>query len=383
MIAVVVDTNAVHGDPWLTSSPGTRLLDLAAGGACAVIYPQVVVDELLRQRREAARNAHTQAAKGVSDMAKAGVDVSATSVDLEASFNKIEADLAAAFDALLARDGVSAEPLPAVPITDLLSRDLLRRRPFIEIELKQKPASVGFRDTLIWETVLAVMDPVRGYEKVLFVTADKGFLSDDSLALHEDLIEDLRARALGDDRAVSIKNIPHAVGEVEAAAAQANLITLATNALYELVGKDITEQMVYGGDYALPDFVDFDVPFPESAYISEIDQISEFTFVQAGDVVTATAEAVIYIEGAVFKSDWFMDDTESVQIHGELNKHYFEASSEATVQVVVELDASEESPTVTGIILRENADEADAAELAPSASDEEGEPENGGPSDQA
>ncbi len=353
MLVVVLDTNAVHSDPWLASPPGKKLLDLAASGSCVVVYPQVVIDELLRQRREAADRAHSEAAKGVGDMAKSGVDVRQTIADLEASFAGIGADLLSAFGAVLKRDNVTAEPVPDVAATEILKRDLARRRPFIEIDFKQKPASVGFRDTLIWETVLAIL--ARDNErKILFVTADKGFLSVDSKTLHQHLLEDLDERGIGRNRVGSVKNVPHAIAEVEAAD-HAALVTAATDALYELADREISQQMGYGGDYDYPDFVKFEVPAMEGGSISYIDQTTEFEFArQPGSVaVTATADALIYIEGPVFKGDWFIDGGESMSLSGELNDHYFEASSEIAVRVVVELDTSGDSPQALSIQLED------------------------------
>lgn len=368
MIAVVLDTNSVHSDPWLTSDPGKKLLDHAAAGSCVVVYPQVVIDELLRQRREAARHAYDQAARGINDMGKAGIDVTQTSSGLEANFEKIGSDLESAFDALLGRDGVISEPVPHVPLEDIIKRDLARRRPFKEVELGQKYASVGFRDTVIWETVRAVLDPDRGYDRVLFVTADKGFLSDDSKSLHQDLLDDLDERGVDRNRVVSVKNVPHANSETEEEAARASLVTAATNALYSLVGEDISMQLVYGGDYDYPDFVKFETPAMESGSISSIDQTSKFELSTAGDTATATANALLYLEGAVFKGDWFWDERETMSISGELNDHYLEASSEVEVRVVVEIDTSEPSPRVVSIVLEDKSDdlvEEDLYEASP------------------
>ena len=352
MLAVVLDTNALHSDPWLAGAPGKKLLELAARGSCVVVFPQVVIDELRRQRRESANRAHEQAASGVGDMAKAGVDVTQTAAHLKASFEKIDTDLDAAFAAVLNRDNVAAAPVPDVPATEILRRDLTRRRPFMEVEVKQKLASVGLRDTLIWETVLAVLEQADDYEKVLFVTADKGFLSDDSKSLHQDLLNDLDERDIDRNRTGSAKNVPNAIAEVEAAIAA--LVTAATEALYELVDRDISLQQVYGGDYDYPDFVQFHVPAMETCSITYIDQTTEFEFAEdkAAGTVTATANALIYIEGAVFKGDWFTDGGESMTLSGELNDHYFEASSEVSVRVVVELDTSGGSPEVLSIVLQ-------------------------------
>jgi hypothetical protein len=352
MFTVVLDSNAIHSDPWLTSIPGKKLIQLAEDAACVVLYPQVVIDELRRQRREAAERAHAQAAKAVDDMAKAGVDVSVTVVDLKASFDKITADIDAAFDAVLAKKNIAAAPVPTVTVPDLFGRDLARRRPFMEIEVQQKKKSVGFRDVLIWETVLASLSPQSGHEKLLFVTADKGFLSEDSKALHQDLLQDLDDRGVARDRVVSVKNIPHAIAEVEAAAAYAALVKAATDGLYALVDQDISIQTVYGGDDGYPDFVKFTMPPVESGFISYIDQTTEFAFVEKGEIVTGTAEALLTIEGALYKADWYMD-AESVTIQGELNDHYFETSSEVEVLVVVEIKASGDTAEVVSISLED------------------------------
>jgi len=352
MFTVVLDSNAIHSDPWLTSPPGKKLVQLAKDGSCVVLYPQVVIDELRRQRCKAAESAHDQAAKGLSDMAKAGVDVNQTAVHLKASFDKITTDIDAAFVAVLAQNNLAAEPVPAVPVADLLRRDLARRRPFMEIEVQQKKKSVGFRDVLIWETVLALLSPQSGHEKLLFVTADKGFLSEDSKALHQDLLQDLDDRSVGRDRVVSVKNILHAIAEVETAAAHAALVTAATDGLYALVDQEISMQMVYGGDYDYPDFVKFTMPAVESGSISYIDQTSEFEFVKQGEIVIGTAEALLTIEGSIFKADWYMDP-ESARIQGELNDHYFETSSEVEVRVIVEIDASGGNAEVVSITLED------------------------------
>jgi len=364
MFTIVLDSNAIHSDPWLTSIPGKKLIQMAEDGACVVVYPQVVVGELRRQRREAAERAYDQAAKGVGDMAKAGVDVSKTALDLTASFGMITINIDAAFDAVLAKGNIVAVPVPAVTVADLLERDLARRRPFMEIEVQQKKKSVGFRDVLIWETVLALLVPDSGHDRLMFVTADKGFLSDDSKALHEDLLQDLDDRSIARDRIVSVKNIPHAIAEVEADA-HAALVTTATDALYSLVDKDISLHMVYGGDYDYPDFVKFTMPAVESGFISYIDQATEFEFIKRGEVVIGTSEAFLTIEGAVYKGDW---DTESVTIQGELNDHYFETSSEVEVRVLVEIDASGDKAELVSIVLLDPLD--NASELDGSASEE-------------
>ena len=73
-------------------------------------------------------------------------------------------------------------PIPPVTIENLIERDLNRRKPF-------KENGVGFRDALIWETILTLT--VRdGCEGIVFITKNiKDFSTKD--VLHPDLIQDI------------------------------------------------------------------------------------------------------------------------------------------------------------------------------------------------
>ncbi len=62
MLLVVIDSNSLFRDPWMTGGAAGALVELAASGACQIIYPQVVMDELRRQSIESARKAHETAA---------------------------------------------------------------------------------------------------------------------------------------------------------------------------------------------------------------------------------------------------------------------------------------------------------------------------------
>lgn len=396
MIAVVVDTNVIHRDPWLTGGPGQELLRLAAEGKCVVVYPQVVIEELSRQRVERARLAHTSAADGLAEIGGAGVDVAETEIALASVLQRIESDIDSAFADLMNRPGVVAAPVPQVAAEDLLRRDLDRRRPFLEIDHgKDKKRSTGFRDVLIWETVLELARSDSQYESILFVTADNGFIDAESRTLHPELVEDLTSSHLRADLVDRVDSIPLASAKVESTAAmtakQANLdspsvapeealaiavdelrgplpgklelVTAATTALYALENEEVSLQMVYGGDYDYPEFMKFTMPAMESGMIVAIDQTSDFTFEESplsADILVATANAILTIEGAVYKGDWFGGDADEVQVMGELNDHYFESTSEVAVRAVVELDIEGGGVTVSRIVLEDDRPQADS-----------------------
>lgn len=239
------------------------------------------------------------------------------------------------------------EAVPSDITARLVERDLARRRPFLEVG--SEPWSAGFRDAVIWETVLVVLSRLQANEKLILVTADKGFLSDGGSSLHQDLLDDLDARKIAHDRIINAQTTFRAQTEVEslvaAAAAEATkrveLVRVATDALYELDGQDISLQMVYGGDYDYPDFVKFQVPPMESQMIVAIDQNTEYRFEdQVDGIIKGSAEVLLSIEGATFKGDYLVEDEGVLELLGELNNHYFETGAAVEARAVVEIDVS-------------------------------------------
>ncbi|MGK0741851.1 PIN domain-containing protein [Leucobacter sp. Z1108] len=356
MIAVVPDTNAVFKDPWLASPAGRRLKDLAAAGDCEIVFPEVVVLELSRRQHENVEEVSQDARVLVDKLSHHGTPMEEVSQQLGAAFAALLPKVETNFDALFDGPGLRREPVPADATHRLVLRDLARRRPFKEVG-SDPVVSVGFRDAAIWETVLALLDPGRGYERVIFVAADRGFLDDSGNSLHGDLQGDLAELGIDASRLAHVRNVWHSATQVEKiveataeAAADAHLITVATNAVLALESENISMQMVYGGDYAYPDFVQFSVPF-EDATIDAIDQVTEFTLTEDADTVTATAEILLSISGFVAKSDWYMEDGEIADWVEDWNEHYFHASSEVTVIATVTIDAGESAPVAIEVIL--------------------------------
>lgn len=349
MTLVVIDTNAVHRDPWLKNAPGTALLGLADSGECVLVFPQVVIDELRRQQHDWVESNRVDVTKLVDKMRGNPVDVDATIASLTQSITDLRAQVESSFDTLLARTGIEVVPVPADVTARLVERDLARRRPFLEVG--SEPWSAGLRDAVIWETVLVVLDRLPVDEKLILVTADKGFLADAGSSLHQDLLDDLDAQGIAHDQIISVQTTFRAQTEVESLAAaaaaaaeaakRAELVRVATDALYGLDGQDISLQMVHGGDYDLPDFVKFQVPPMESQMIVAIDQNTEFTFEDALDgIIKGSAEILLSIEGATFKGDYFVEDEGALELLGELNNHYFETGAAVDARAVVEIDTS-------------------------------------------
>lgn len=344
MIAVVIDTNAVHSHPWLKNEPGTALLDLADQGKCELVFPQVVLDELRRQQHDWVESRRREVKQLVGKLRGNPVNVDATIDSLEQSITDLGSQVESSFDDLLSRTGVETEPVPTDVTARLVTRDLARQRPFLEVGSDNW--STGFRDAVIWETILDVLSRLSADAKLIFVTADKGFLSEDKKELHPELLADLDAREIARHRITNVKTTFQAKSQVESlfaataeAAVHADLVRIATDALYALNGQNISQQTVYGGDYNYPDFVKFQVPPMESQEIVAIDQITEFIFEDAIDgTINGSAAVGLSIEGATFKGDYLVESEGILELIGELNNHYFETVATVEARAVVEIE---------------------------------------------
>jgi hypothetical protein len=391
MITVVLDSNALYGARWLTTVAGKNLIQLAAAGSCQVTLPQVVLDELERQYREALTTQRDEAKTALSE-----VSLLVNIDDISAKFDQLLDEVGTDRDGLLARAGICAAPVPENITRDLVTRDLQRRRPLIETEHAKKKKSLGFRDAVIWETLLDTVASDDSEDTIFFVTKDAGFLTKNvsEQKLHVDLVGDLDDRGIVRDRVVVIDTLGNvveavntAVAEAEAAAAEAKaaanppdeaghhlasllrvyavdaahraeLVRVATGALEALVGKEITNEVGYGGDYQPPDFVQFDYPRAmESAMIVAIDLESDLSFdPPKGNIVNARADVVLSIEGNTYKADYFADGDGEVELVGELNDHYFETSTSVRAHAVIGIDI-EGGPghfDITDIVLEDN-----------------------------
>ncbi len=175
-ILVILDSNALNDDPkWQRPSAG-KLLALARRRLVSVAVPQVVLMELERQRVTTIANKLDQLKaaprKIEAALAELGItaeDASMTVPDLPALTPKeLLAKYKAQVEVLLSSSGVDVLPIPTVAHEVMLERDLSRRKPF---ELTGR----GYRDALIWESVLARYRDTGVDAEVYFVTNDNDF----------------------------------------------------------------------------------------------------------------------------------------------------------------------------------------------------------------
>jgi PIN domain len=208
-LRVVFDTNILQSEGWALSSTHMVVLEHEAkDGALALYVPEVV-------RLELEFHGVATAAEGVGQYRNL-----VRSLSQLGAADDLQTDVRLAADAYPARlsqrlEELHAEilPLPSVSHEQVLKRAIAGRRPF--------KGGRGYKDTLIWLTVLALIDRVG--PPVVLITNDDDFLEGHDVArdLHEDLEraghprDAVRVhRSVGEFVAKEIPRVRHVIAEM-------------------------------------------------------------------------------------------------------------------------------------------------------------------------
>lgn len=180
---VVLDTNILVSDFMLQGTEFRTLFSESPGLGYALCIPQVVVDETVNKFSEEMERLYKEARRlGVLGMIFP--EVSATTItSAEAAREAYQTYL----DRLLQREGMQIVGYPSVSHKDLVDRALARRKPFRGTD------TGGYRDALIWQTVLELAEE----DDVCLITNNvKDFADQGGKELHQDLKADIGLRHL-------------------------------------------------------------------------------------------------------------------------------------------------------------------------------------------
>lgn len=179
---IVIDTNAFYEDLRLKKS-----FDLLFRNIENIHFslrtPELVVQEVVniyREQRQSHLSKMPSHAKELKLLTSLDINIAIQEENLANDLLEYEGYLRGK---LLSNGEIV--PLPNVTVQSIIDRDLARRRPF-------KENGVGFRDTLIWETILELVIR-QEYDGLVFITNNtKDFV--EGRGLHSDLIEDLESK---------------------------------------------------------------------------------------------------------------------------------------------------------------------------------------------
>jgi hypothetical protein len=204
---VYLDTSIFPTDFGLRNSDLRALLTGSEQLSAQVVLPAVVVEELVAHYREALEADWAAVQAGASGLNRnlkfAGLNWDVPSLDIAASTTSFREHLRQQ----LADLRVEIAPFPAVPHQAFIERDLARRLPFRKIfkeaadgKQRRSLGTVGYRDALIWETVLADARLASPDVRIVLVTTNTSDFADGDDTLHPHLVHDLEEHALQPDR---------------------------------------------------------------------------------------------------------------------------------------------------------------------------------------
>jgi predicted nucleic acid-binding protein len=196
MMLVVLDTNIIVGDFHLSGTAARVFLQQLPRSSHALHMPQIVIDEVVNKYRsewEQLRRNTEKPRKETAKRVQLPIEPMITPAQVDQRVDEYRTELRNR----LASVSATVVPYPKTPHDKLARREMERKRPFSE-------TGAGYRDSLIWETVLEILD---GTEQVVaLITADKDF-ADKNGQLYPELLDDLTARGIRHDRVRVFKSL--------------------------------------------------------------------------------------------------------------------------------------------------------------------------------
>jgi hypothetical protein len=184
-VLVVVDTSVIVGEGWWFDSPSFRVLMAECRkGNHSLAVPEIVVLEAVEKFRDEAYAAREALRKALRTTNTLGIYKSAplpTDEVLAERVTHYEKHLRA----VVASVGTIL-PIPTVLHAEVVARALARRKPF------DAKGRSGYRDTLIWETILASHG--HPYGSTALLSRDGDYAESDRKELARALRDDLDAR---------------------------------------------------------------------------------------------------------------------------------------------------------------------------------------------
>lgn len=178
---IIIDTNVIHLDFKLNKARIVTLCNTSTILGHEIFIPEVVIDEIVKQYDEKAEeyiNSFNKALKKLSDLSTS--PITQTPIDAKGFISNYRNELNNRIKQL----GIGIIPYPNTGHKIMVARELGKKKPF-------KDSTKGYRDALIWDSVMEHTQKYSSNCGIIFLTANsKDFADKDKKGLHTDLIAD-------------------------------------------------------------------------------------------------------------------------------------------------------------------------------------------------
>ena len=357
---VVIDTTAFFNAPLLGGKRWPELLEHCIRGSLVLVVPEVVIQEAVRHQKRASLTAIKKLTELNQCLRQAGgteIDVRVRISELEKQRTEYEEWLRSA----LTDSGVKIHPHPQISHQQLTEWAMLDRQPF-------KPDETGYRDALIWATVLEIAEAADPGPTIYLISANKKDFSQDGT-----LAEALQA---------DLDNLPHSPEVVWKMDFEGLLLDLSEYLLaarspsapvsvplrteMQLIRSAVAAQpesllgleLATFHDDERSDKLDLDLPPElESPTIQDL-EIDLGSLVwdahdryEGGTVIgEATVDAEISVDGFIHVSEW-EPESGFVALDPNWNDHYVWASLDIRAELTFSLNVNPETEEVEDAVL--------------------------------
>lgn len=321
-MTIILDSCIIYNDPFLKSARIENLCASAIAHGITIALPCVVFDERINQYRENIEESIGQLKKKAKEYNRLTDDLCNGLHNLQIPNVKDLVDkYKLALKNRLDNLNISILNYPDTNHRDIVRKDLLGIKPF-------KKKGEGYRDALIWETILKYLKPATTLlddPQIIFVTENTDdFFNKEKSGLHQQLIDELKKKGFSENAVVAYKSIGEVLKNVISPMQETldkvreelkevpyigttNLnqffASEAEEKLKDTLNDDENWNIIRLLNHSIlenPDVVDFNL---NKFMIEDVRKIDEKKI-----LITMKGEAEVQIEGFMDKSDYWIND---------------------------------------------------------------------------
>ena len=321
----VLDVNTVIAEQYGASAHMRALLSASSAVGFQVHLPKVALEEIAaKYERELSKNAK-EAVENLSKLSR----LLGRPIDSSVEGFDPKEETKAFRERLLRHLGMTESRILDYPDTlheTLVERATSRKRPFDD-------NGSGYRDALIWESVLKLATQVKG--PIVLITKDKDF-REGSGNLHGDLIKDLERLGLPEDKVILATDLASIIDQH----VRPNLGTLPWEKPLQFLaqgGVNLEESITRillkacsGKEWEPPELgIPWEYESPTLAMISDVSGLTVSDIRQLNSsqgLVKVEADVIAEVGVFVYKPDWYTsEDNRLTVVEFDWNDHYVRA----------------------------------------------------------
>ena len=339
MYHIIIDTNVIHLDFKLNKARIVTLCNTSTILGHEIFIPEVVIDEIVKQYDEKAEeyiNSFNKALKKLSDLSTS--PITQTPIDAKGFISNYRNELNNRIKQL----GIGIIPYPNTGHKIMVARELGKKKPF-------KDSTKGYRDALIWDSVMEHTQKYSSNCGIIFLTANsKDFADKDKKGLHTDLIADCISNGIPPTSIRLVTDIQNFIDneiilrstelkekfnqlQQDGGLGDIDFIQL----IQDYISKDMLDNLISSNDF--DSYPGYAPGLYENPEISSIEKVScSFNTIReiSSDTILIQSEVSVQVDldCFIFRADLpLIDDSKfPTIIDYEWNDHYVLASDSAT-----------------------------------------------------